>query len=95
MSIDGIRNNPLGSGRTREARDTDRPGGQERSGASRPALPRDDSVQISSVGRELASGNLDPERVDELRENIRRGRYDQPGVAEDVARRILASGDVI
>jgi len=95
MSIDGIRNNPLGPGRAREARETDRPGGREESGASEPPLNRSDSVEISSVGRDLASGSLDPERVAELRENIRQGRYDQPGVAEDVARRILASGDVI
>jgi len=94
MTIDGIQSSPAGSGKAPEIRGTERPGGREESGASQSPIPRGDSVEISAEARGLASEGLDPERLVEIRENIRQGRYDQPGVAEDVARRILASGDV-
>lgn len=95
MSIDGIRHSAVSPGQTRPTKDADRPGGRDSSGANQPLSERSDTVQISSAGRELAAGALGAERIEELRDRIRSGVYDRPAVAEDVARRILASGDVI
>jgi hypothetical protein len=39
-------------------------------------------------------GTLDPERLLDLRRRIQARFYDQPEVAEHVARRILESGDL-
>jgi hypothetical protein len=50
------------------------------------------------VGGELpakADGSpLTPERVAELRERVRSGAYDAAEVVDEVARRLLASGDL-
>ena len=60
-----------------------------------------DSVSISSDARELAAGAtqtarapLAAARVDELRKKVLEGAYDQAGVVDQVAKRLLASGDV-
>jgi hypothetical protein len=68
-----------------------------------------DSVSISNGARELAAGAvhgaeagatqtarapLTAERVDELRKKVLEGAYDQAGVVDQVAKRLLASGDV-
>lgn len=95
MTIDRIGYGSLGPRGTEGPAEAERPGGRDASGASRTTRERTDSVQISSEAREMAAGGLTPERIEELREKIRDGAYDRPNVAEDVARRILASGDVI
>lgn len=79
-------------------------------GEERGAAPRDepgdarsarsDEVQISAQGRELAAqasasgASLSQARIDEIRDRIERGHYDEPAVAETVARRMLERGDI-
>ena len=57
-----------------------------------------DKVQISEAGRELAakasSGSLTPERISEVRERILSGAYNSLEVVDQVARKMLASGDI-
>lgn len=61
---------------------------------------RADRVGFSEEGLALAAQGhigteeLSPQRLDALRERIAGGFYDAPAVAEEVARRILASGDM-
>jgi anti-sigma28 factor (negative regulator of flagellin synthesis) len=65
---------------------------------------RQDSVTISNDARTLAAGGPDAsqgarapltaERVDELRKKVLEGAYDQAHVVDQVAKRLLASGDV-
>ena len=69
--------------------------------------PRQDSVAISADARALATGaasapasgrversSLSAERVGELRKKVLEGAYDQAHVVDQVAKRLLASGDV-
>jgi len=62
--------------------------------------PRADSVQISDAGRALAEGaqtdgeSLSLERLSTLRELVVGGKYDNPEVIAEVARRMSASGDL-
>jgi hypothetical protein len=52
-------------------------------------------VEVSEEGRALARNSaLTPERINEVRQRILQGAYDQAGVIEAVARRILLSGDL-
>jgi anti-sigma28 factor (negative regulator of flagellin synthesis) len=68
-----------------------------------PSRGRTDTVEISSEGRVLASrsqevqgeGSLSPERLKEVRGRVDDGTYDSAEVAEEVARRILRSGDLV
>lgn len=66
-----------------------------------------DTVAISADARALAARGTDgpgaaqgarapltPERVDELRKKVLEGAYDQANVVDQVAKRLLASGDV-
>ena len=65
--------------------------------------PRDaDRIGISERARALAEGDtvsgpegtMDHERLTDLRRRVQARFYDQPEVAEHVARRILESGDL-
>ena len=63
--------------------------------------PRADSVQISDAGRALAEGahgpdgdSLSAEELNELRQLVVGGKYDNPEVIAEVARRMSASGDL-
>ncbi len=62
--------------------------------------PRADSVQISDAGRALAQGThgseetLSTEKLHEMRELVVGGKYDNPEVIAEVARRMSASGDL-
>ena len=61
--------------------------------------PRSDSVQISDAARALAGGQaaggpLTPERTAELRKKVLEGAYNSTQVVDQVAKRILGSGDV-
>ena len=69
------------------------------------AVPRTDSVQISEAGRakmaQMVGGSaavgraeLTPERVAEIRRRVLERAYDSLGVVDEVARRLLASGDL-
>ena len=70
----------------------------EPAGESRGA--RGDSVQISSAGQSLAGrservmGELDDQRVSELRARVLGGAYDALDMVDEVARRILARGEL-
>jgi negative regulator of flagellin synthesis FlgM len=59
---------------------------------------KSDSVQFSSAGRSLAGrlqgDDFDPERVAELRTKVLQGAYNTLDVVDQVARRILARGDL-
>lgn len=68
-------------------------------------VERSDKVQISDAGRRLAAQTNDasaaearpeltPERVDAFRQKILSGAYNSVEVVEQVARKMLASGDI-
>ncbi len=66
-----------------------------------PSPRKSDSVQISDAGRSLAgraagnqSDDVNPERVAELRTKVMSGAYSTLDVVDQVARRILARGDL-
>ncbi|MBW3630159.1 MAG: flagellar biosynthesis anti-sigma factor FlgM [Gemmatimonadetes bacterium] len=91
---------------TRETqRSTDE--GLAKKAASQPAakVERSDKVEISEAARQLAAtgglaegtsvrGDLTPERVAAIRENILKGAYNSVDVVDQVARKMLASGDI-
>jgi hypothetical protein len=71
--------------------------------APQPADPvtRSDKVQISDAGRALAArtadteeGGLSAERAGEIRQRILEKAYDSLDVVDQVARRMLARGDI-
>lgn len=70
--------------------------------AAAPAAPRGDSVQISDAARALAgseggaraSSSLSADRVSELRQKVLEGAYDSVQVVDQVAKRVLSSGDL-
>jgi anti-sigma28 factor (negative regulator of flagellin synthesis) len=64
---------------------------------------RGDQVQISDAGRALAAqidgdrgvrGELSAERVAQIRQRIYEGAYNSVEVVEEVARRMIKSGDI-
>ena len=63
---------------------------------------RQDSVAISDAARALAggadeaksAGSLTPERVADLRRKVLEGAYNQTSMVDQVAKRLLSSGDV-
>jgi anti-sigma28 factor (negative regulator of flagellin synthesis) len=66
-----------------------------------PAAPRSDSVQISDAARALAgtegaerSESLSSERLTELRRKVLEGAYNSVQSVDQVARRLLQSGDL-
>ena len=66
-----------------------------------PAAPRSDSVQISDAGRALAgtegadrASSLSSERLTELRRKVLEGAYHSVQSVDQVAQRILQSGDL-
>ena len=74
---------------------------------SQPAVSveRRDKVEISEAARQLAAGGsvheasagssaLTPERVAAIREKILNGAYNSVEVVDQVARKMLASGDI-
>jgi negative regulator of flagellin synthesis FlgM len=76
---------------------------REKQAAAQPAAPvqRNDKVQISDAGRALAAqattpgrSELSPERIAEVRERILSGAYNSLDVVEEVARKMLATGDI-
>lgn len=68
------------------------------------APDRADKVEISAEGKALAAQQLradeggeglSPERLEVIRRRMEDGTYDSPRVAEEVARRLLDSGDLL
>jgi hypothetical protein len=61
---------------------------------------RADSVQISAAGQSLSgrverlAGDMDADRMSALRARVLGGAYDALDVVDEVARRILARGDL-
>ena len=89
--------------RSDQARELQRSAGnRQKQGAAQPTSPasRSDQVQISDAGRALAAqadatrGELTPERIAEIREKILSGAYNSLEIVEEVARKMLASGDL-
>ena len=103
MQING--NNPV---RSPAVDPLTRPAQPERNGGNRPAQaeapapkPRSDTVSFSEAGRALAgsapggrTGELTSERVEEIRQRLLAGAYNSTQMAEQVAKRILESGDL-
>ena len=69
-------------------------------GCTERAPRRGDSVGISPEGLAMAERarnteqSLSPERLEQIGSRISSGYYDDPSVAHEVARRMLASGDL-
>ncbi|HET7275514.1 MAG TPA: flagellar biosynthesis anti-sigma factor FlgM [Longimicrobiaceae bacterium] len=78
--------------------------GQDKQAAQPVSAPqRPDQVEISEAGRALAAqigteaasaGALTGERVAEIRQRVLTGAYDSTAIVEEVARRMLSSGDI-
>lgn len=81
------------SDRVREERGTG-----EKKLRDKPAPERTDTVELSEEGQALASHagleGLSTERLEEISRRIDDGTYDTEEVAEEVARRLLKSGDL-
>jgi negative regulator of flagellin synthesis FlgM len=64
-----------------------------------PVAARNDQVQISDAGRALAARDssktsLDPARAAQIRQRVLDGAYNSLSVVDEVANRILKSGDL-
>ncbi len=60
-------------------------------------VERADRIDISVEGRALAAANAagaSPERLEQIRQRLESGYYDASQVADEVARGLLASGDL-
>jgi hypothetical protein len=105
QNLDFLRSELARAGKTPAAGEAVKPTPSQ----AQPAVPRNDSVQISDAGRaraaELAQAvegpapaappsELTPERIDAIRQRILTGAYDSAAMVEQVARRILESGDL-
>ena len=76
---------------------------RQKQNATQPSSPvdRGDKVQISDAGRALAAqaasdagGELTPERISEIRDRIMSGAYHSLEIVDQVARKMLESGDI-
>ncbi len=71
--------------------------GQQRAVEDIARVERADRIDISVEGRALAAANAagaTPERLEQIRERLASGYYDASQVADEVARGLLASGDL-
>lgn len=96
MKIYGSNAEPV---RPEPPRETPRSVGEPERASSTPQ--RDDQVQISDAGRALAAQaaaepgeDLTPEQIAAIRKRILAGAYDSLDVIDDVARKMLAAGDI-
>ncbi len=61
---------------------------------ARTAAPRD-SVELSAEGLARSKGaTLTDQRIAQIRQNVLQGAYDSSHVVDQVAKKILASGDI-
>lgn len=90
---------PNGPGRVREKEDS----AKKEAASESSQEARGDRVEISNEGRALSSqagiseatiSTLTAERLEEIQQRIDSGTYDTPDMAEEVARRLLISGDL-
>ena len=80
---------------SRAVRDKTPTSGAKAVDAAAEAPARSDSVELSSEALLLSQGTaLTPGRIQEIRQRIAAGAYDDPASAEAVARGIVASGDL-
>jgi hypothetical protein len=98
MTIHDINSGAIRSGGSHDPKRVDGGGdADEVSSVSR--VERVDRVEISEEGRALAAAaevgeSMSPEHASQINARIADGTYDTAEVAEEVARRILDSGDV-
>lgn len=90
MTINGIGSGVFGTKVQKAVDQKERPGGNAATGES--ARVVGDRVEISDAGRDLAA-ELSPD-LEQIRSKVLEGEYNKPAVIEQVARRILASGDL-
>lgn len=73
-------------------------GSKEKDSEETTSQSRSDRVELSEEGQAMASQaaheGLSPERLEEIARRIDDGTYDSEEVAEEVARRLLNSGDL-
>jgi anti-sigma28 factor (negative regulator of flagellin synthesis) len=71
---------------------------KEKDSERAPLQDRSDRVELSEEGQAMASEaaqeGLSPERLDEIVQRMEDGTYDTEAMAEEVARRLLSSGDL-
>lgn len=102
MKINGSIFDPLRPDRSAPLdRSSGKPTGDAQKSANTPATKRTDSVQISDTARSMAAkaqtektDQMDPTRVADLRRKVYEGAYNSLDVVDQVARRVLARGDV-
>ena len=100
MKIYGSSSEILRSDQARELQKTS-VNKQKTSAQPASAVGRSDKVSISDAGRALAAQategkgkELTPERISEIRERILSGAYNSLEIVEQVARKMLESGDI-
>lgn len=99
MKIYGSSSEILRSDQARELQKTS-VNKQKTSAQPASSVGRSDKVSISDAGRALAAqasegkGELTPERISEIRERILSGAYNSLEIVEQVARKMLESGDI-
>lgn len=103
MTIQPLSGEPVGSKAARRTEEAGR-GGEAVAPVSPVVRPESaDRVEISAEGQVRAReagivgsqvDPLDPRRLDAIRLRMQEGGYDAPGIAEEVARRIMDSGDL-
>ena len=105
MRINGTGADIIRPDQTREIQRTQAEGVAKKANAPQPSAPvqRSDKVEISDAARMLAHGvdgasstrgELAPERVALIREKILSGAYNSLDVVEQVAKKMLESGDI-
>lgn len=98
MKINGTTSEILHAEQSRELQ---KAGEKQRTAQPVTQVQRSDRVQISDEGRALAanaanetSGALSAERITDVRRQILSGAYNSLDVVDQVARKMLASGDI-
>ena len=105
MRINGSGSDIIRPGQTQEIQRSQGESSLKKASSPTPSSPvqRSDKVEISEAARKLAQGveatsstrgELAPERVALIREKILSGAYNSLDVVEQVAKKMLASGDI-
>lgn len=105
MRINGTGADVIRPDQAREIQRSQAEGVAKKATAPQPSAPaqRSDKVEISDAARKLAQGvdgassargDLAPERVALIREKILAGAYNSLDVVEQVAKKMLESGDI-
>jgi hypothetical protein len=103
MTIDNVRPDPIRQTGARQIREPYGDTSGPRPVRGTESVARVDRIEISDEARALAAQNageatrtdgLSPERISEIQRRIENRFYDAPEVIDQVARRILARGDL-